>query len=312
MKRCAVLIAVCAAMISCVEGVAAQGPAAPAKPKTEQGSGRPADVKAKIKVAAKQAQFIFVATVTKVTELSQPEGVPPSLLMEVAVKDRAVLKGPAPGALSLPLTFSYSTVKGQDFIPGPGNKVLVMGHAMLSGPLVLGRPALLGQEPKVGIKLQVELMVAATEANVALARKIAGPNTPEGKLEAAVRAGKLVFTATVDKLVMFGAVQPPIQQVTVKNVTVLKGEKPAHLDFRYPRTADLPFNPDLGQRLLCAADAEPEEEPSPPGAVSAPNTGRLPRPGGNGPEIFFMVEATEENIALAKRVLGPPASKPRG
>ena len=99
-----------------------------------------------------------------------------------------------------------------------------------------------------------------------------------------------------------GAVTPAIQQVTVKDVVMLKGDKFTHMDCRYPRpvtAGDMSLNPNLKQKILCCAHAEPKEATLPANSVSGAHTGPLPVLGGNGPEIFFMVEATDANVALA-------------
>jgi outer membrane protein assembly factor BamB len=109
------------------------------------------------------------------------------------------------------------------------------------------------------------------------------------------------LTATVVKLILFGAAQPPMQQVTVKDVVML--QKFTHIARRCPRTLNLLFNPALRQKVLIAAHPEPKETPLPPGSVSGQYMGPLPMFGGNGPEIVFIVEATDENVALAREAL---------
>lgn len=126
-----------------------------------------------------------------------------------------MLKGPAPETLHMPLTFSYSAVEGADFIPVADGKVMVAGHAMLAGPIIGGPPTLPGQERKVAIKLNVHLMVAGTDENVAVARKAIEAaarqgDDPKAQLESAVRAAELVFTATVEKAREVGELKPPL------------------------------------------------------------------------------------------------------
>ena len=283
-----------------------QIPAAPAS----QPAG---DIKAKIQAAIGKSQLVFTATVAnKITNWPSPPDEDMRHDSVVTLKDPSPIKGETPDKLNCPLTFGISVRPYQPFDPAIGKKVLVIGNVALARPIIGGPPTLPGQGRAVEVKLNVSLLVEATDANVAVAKETAGPNTPEGKLDAAVRPGELVFTATVDKLVMFGAAQPPTQQVTVKDVVMLKGDKPAHLDCRYPRTMDLPFNPDLKQKVLIAAHPEPKEAPLPPNSVSGRHTGPLPMLGGNGPEIFFMAEATDANVTLAREALKPaaPASAP--
>jgi hypothetical protein len=278
--------------------------------RTDPASQPADDARAKIQAAVPQVSLVFTATVLAVAPLGQTNSVPPSVLTQVTLKDPTAIKGQSPDALNVPLTFTISVRAGQDFQPAADKKLLIFGDVVLAGPIMGGPPTLPGQGQPIRTRVNVSLMVEATDANVALAKKTAGPNTPEGKLEAAVRSGELVFTATVDKLVMYGTVQPPIQQLVVKDVVMLKGEVPTHLDCRYPRTASLPFNPDLNQKILCAAHPEPKEATLPPNSVSGRHTGPLPMLGGNGPEVFFMVEATDANIALARAAAKAATSAP--
>ncbi len=174
MKKRFIPIAICGTMFCFIAGLDAPGTAGPANPADPRAADQPEAVKAKIEATAKQAQLVFVATVTKVANLGEAKGTPRSILMEVTVKDRTMLKGPGPETLSLPPTFSYAAVQGQAFIPAADQKVLVMGYAALAGPIIGGPPTLPGQGRKVGTRLNVLLLVAATDENVAAAKGALG------------------------------------------------------------------------------------------------------------------------------------------
>jgi hypothetical protein len=312
-KRTALIAAGCLALGCFIAGAQGQGLIRPVRAGGGGPASRPVLGAAQIAAAAEQEQLVLVVTVTKVTMSGHTKGPPPSGQAEVAYKDCTMLKGPGLDTLELPPTFTYTTIGDNAFVPVLHQKVLVMGHAALAGPIIGGPPTPAGQSPApVKTKLVVALVAPGTDENLATARKAlgltAGPaESPKAKLGAAVGAGELVFTATVEKARTVGRSTPPLIQVTMKEVVMLKGAKPAVLDCPYRPGNDQGFTPKAGQKVLCAAHPGGPIDPGPlpPNSVAGRNTNPLPVLGGNGPQIFLLVEATEANVAAARKALGP-------
>jgi hypothetical protein len=227
--------------------------------------------------------------------------------LEITLDNPTMLKGDKPSSLTLPFkgdpTHGFSPKAGQDV-------VAIISH-VLTRPIMGGPPTLPGPVQPIPTEWRIVLLAPATAENIAAA-KAGVAQSPQGKLKAAVRSAELVFVATVDKVSEFGHLQPPLLQVTVKDLTMLKGDKPARLECPYPLPPAAPalFRPQAGDKVLIAASAAPKEDTLPANSVSGHHSGPLPMAGGNGPPILFMTSASPENVELAKAALAAPTIKP--
>jgi hypothetical protein len=111
---------------------------------------------------------------------------------------------------------------------------------------------------------------AADDFDLPLPGRIGEPDAKAAlnKVLAAVKTGPMVFLATVEQ------VQPTVQtqsypprtamNVTVRDVTMLKGKQPAGLTFSYTATEGRDFEPKVGQKVVAVAQATPAPRPRPP------------------------------------------------
>ncbi|MDD4890628.1 MAG: hypothetical protein PHU85_11955 [Phycisphaerae bacterium] len=154
-------------------------------------------------------------------------------------------------------------------------------------------------------RVVVLLLVLLVFASPAVADEIAGVERPKpdpnaaqnGVLSSAPKASA-VFTATVTDVKMLArtaSVPPTVAMtVTLKDPEMLKGDKPATLTFGYAAKQGWGLFPQAGQKVI---------------AVAMPTQAGL--------RIVAMSDASADNLAAVKKVLGPaptsqPTSQPAG
>lgn len=189
---------------------------------------------------------------------------------------------------------------------------VVVWGALAFGPAMSAEP----EGPGQGV---IELQIGAGHEDLDLPRPVgagqADPKAALNKVLAAVKTGPMVFIATVQEVraTMQALSYPPRtnMNVTVKDVTVLRGERPAGLTFSYLATEGRDFEPKVGQKVVAVAQAAPAGRPRPvpqqpqrPGVQPGGPVLRLGPPVGSLPRILAIAEATDENVAAVKKALG--------
>ena len=151
---------------------------------------------------------------------------------------------------------------------------------------------------------------------------VAAPD-PKAKLAAAIRQGGPAFTATVEQADMMSAsmttgsaVHVPstvAMQVVLKDLTMLKGDKPGALRFNYSAVEGKDLFPQAGQKVIVVCSAPPPAPAVEPAPVQGPHPmlkPRVPSVLSQLPRILAIAEATNENLAAAKAVIDNPTTQP--
>ncbi|MDD4891241.1 MAG: hypothetical protein PHU85_15075 [Phycisphaerae bacterium] len=220
-----------------------------------------------------RANAVFIATVSQVATVAQTHSIPPSVLMNVTLKDPEMLKGDKPENL----VFSYSAVQGRGFFPTANQKVIVAGAAMCE----------------------------ATDENIAAVMKAikdgptsqpAAPQYSPAQIKTSASQARLVLIATVESVKTTDLkMSAPIvtMAVTFKDAEILKGDKPASLTLDYWAVQGQGFFPTKDQKVVAIVNTVGGRGPD----------GKLLT------RVVMMAPATDVNVAAAK---AGTAAAPKG
>ncbi|MFB3890711.1 MAG: hypothetical protein ACE15C_01680 [Phycisphaerae bacterium] len=216
--------------------------------------------KADLAAKFKQGDILFVATVDKARQVAMTSSIPPTILMEITFKDLQMLRGKAPGNLSL----HYSARGRTDPALAAGKRAIVAANVAGNNGVIVAVAEATDENLKAigaGAMSQPTSGPASRPASGPAIEPVAVDNARVAQLTAELKKSPILFTAKIKASRLRGAAKsmPPIylMDVELEDIKALRGAAPKAGKYFYAvRQEATPQFPDGSTWLVGADNAE--------------------------------------------------------